>query len=325
MAGKPKTIVLKSDEQKKFSAEVFDLVRTQLAPKVGGNVNLAVKLAAEYFAPRLPAAVTATDLGDAIPQIAAKFTDESRQQASNTGRLPLNDETQKEWDSGRWRGKFTVHGLRSRFAAELKDGVDLTTSMLDAYVAELAAEKARVAELVNEHNDPDEKPLACVSAVHSGEKEFQPTVAFRLERDASGALVRRKHDQGDEYIEIGNFLVSEEDGTRIPYCKNCREAARAMVREAKEQADALKFQLATASVEKKPKLQKALEEVKELANAKLTFYTAAGAKRKLDAMNKTTESDKAFGDQLKKAAARVFGGTGTRSQRDWRRTRDGKR
>lgn len=296
MAGKPKHVVLKSDVEKKFSAEVFDLMRIKLTPKVGGNVNLGVKLAAEYFAPRKPATVTVAELGDAIPQIVAKFEAESKSVASNSGRLPLGDEAQKEWDSGKWRGKLTVHGLRQRFTAEIKDNVDLTTGMLDTYAAELAAEKAKVAELVSERDDPDSKPVACGSPVHRGSSEpFQPTIRFRLTRDDAGELVRMKHPQGAVFVEVGNFLVVPGDeenkvaASGVPYCPDCREAGWQLGRE---------------------------------TETKVTFYTFSGAQRKLGAMKKSTEGQVALGDQIKAAAARVFGGVGTRRQRaDWRQNR----
>lgn len=292
---KPRKIVLKLDEQKRFGAEVFDLVRTKLTPKIGGNVNLGVKLAAEYFAPRKPGEVTMVEVEAAIDKIVEKFEAETKKPAGNDGRLPLNDEAQMLWDSGQWRGKLTVHGLRKRFEAEIGDNVDLTVGMIDAFAAELAAEKARVVELANEHYDPDSKTVACESPVHRGEeKQFQPTVRFRLTRNDAGELVRMKHPQGDDFIEVGNFLVvpaGDVEGATdraVPYCADCREAAWALGRE---------------------------------TETKVTFYTTAYAKRKLGAMQKSAEGNAALGDQIKKAAARVFGGSGTRNQRDWRTTR----
>ncbi len=290
---KPKKIVLVSDGQKKFGAEVFDLIRTALAPMVGGNVNLGVKLAAEHFAPRKPATVTVTELETAIPAIAAKFEAESNRKPDNGGRLPLNDEAQKLWDSGQWKGKLTVHGLAEKYSAEIKDEVDLTTSMIDAYAAELAVEKARIAEIVDEKPDPDSEPVACGSSVHKGSSEpFQPTVRYRLTRNDAGELVRMKHPQGDSFIQVGNFLVvlndEGNDGAMVPFCSDCREAGWAYGR-ANEQ--------------------------------KVTFYTFSGAKRKLDATKKSAEGQVALGDMIKKAAAKVFGNSGTRNQRDWRNTR----
>ena len=299
---KPKKIVIASDNDKKFSSEVFDIVRTKLTPAVGGNVNLGVKLAAEAFAPRMPATVTAVELGDAIPQIAAKFWVDAKAKNEDRDdvRLPLNDEAQKLWDSGTWRGKLTVHGLRQRFSKEIADGVDLTVSMVNAYVAELAVEKARIVELVDEQPDPDSGPVACESPVHRGDdKTFQPTVAFRLERNSAGALIRRKHVQGDEYIVQGNFLILKgEDGAvtgQVAYCSECREAAREMARNTE------------------PPM-------------KLTFYTFAGAKRVQDAAAKSAEGNAALAAQLKSAGARTFGGSyGTRKVKtDWRQSR-GKR
>ncbi|HEY4494901.1 MAG TPA: hypothetical protein VJC01_00400 [Candidatus Paceibacterota bacterium] len=296
---KPKKIVLKSDGDKKFSAEVFDLVRTKLAPMVGGNVNLGVKLAAEHFAPRKPATVTVTELEAAIATITEKFEAESKSANSNTDRLPLGDEAQANWDSGKWKGKLTVHGLRQKFAAEIEDGVDLTTGMLDAYAAELAVEKAKIAELVSEHDDPDSKLAVCGSPVHRGDNApFQHTVRYRLTRNDARDLVRMKHPQGDSFIEVGNFLVvlndEGNDGAMVSYCPDCRDAAWQFGRE---------------------------------NETKVTFYTFAGAQRKLDAVKKSAEGQVALGDQLKKAAAKVFGGAGTRRDRarpDWRRSRGGR-
>lgn len=299
---KPKHIVTKSDEQKKFSDEVFNnLIRIQLAPKVGGNVNLAVKLAAEHFAPRMPATVTVAEMGDAIPQIAVKFETETKKQPpANDGRLPLNDEVQKMWDSGTWKGKLTVHGLRQRFAAEIKDGVDLTRSMIDAYVAEQATEKAKIVELVDEKVDPDSGPVACESPVHYGDNEpFQPTIRYRLTRNDAGELVRMRHSQGEDFIQIGNFLVVPADDEEktvdraVPYCADCREAAWSVGRE---------------------------------TETKVTFYTAVSAQRKLGKMRESAEGNAALAAQLKSAGARTFGGSyGTRKLGDWRRSRGAKR
>lgn len=297
---KPSKIVLKSDEQKKFSAEVFDLVRTKLASLVGGNVNLGVKLAAEYFAPRKPGEVTVEEMGDAIPQIAAKFEADTKSSAGDrngSDRLPLNDESQKLWDSGTWKGKLTVHGLRERFKAEIGDNVDLTLSMINAYVAELAAEKAAIAKLLDERPDPESGPVKCESPVHRGEeREFQPVVAFKLFRNDARQLERQKHDQGGELIRVGNFLVLKDEEGKVSgqaaYCAACRDAAREMARN---------------------------------ASIKLTFYTAAGAKRVQEAAARSAETNAAMMTQLRSAGARTFGGRGigkvARSDKDWRTTR----
>lgn len=297
---KPKKIVLVVDDQKRFGAEVFDLIRTKLAPMVGGNVNFGVKLAADSFVPRKPGEVTVAEMRDAIPQIAAKFTAEAKQPTNGSdGRLPLNDEAQKFWDSGEWRGKLTAHGLRQRFAAEIKDGVDLTRSMVEAYVTEQVAEKAKVSELVDEKADPDSKPVACESPVHRGSSDpFQPTVRYRLTRNDAGGLVRMKHPKGDDFIEVGNFLVvpagDEEKSVdrAVPYCADCREAAWALGRE---------------------------------TETKVIFYTASSAKRKLDAMKRAVEGHDALAAQLRSAGAKTFGGGyGTRKLGDWRRDRSGR-
>ena len=172
---KPPRIKLDSDNQKKFSAEVFDLIRTKLAPKVGGNVNLGVKLAAEYFAvqeilidgekkekPRMPATVTAVEMGDAIPKIAEQFAESAKKKslANDDGRLPLTngfdanvlnkhskpDNAQAMWDLGRWKGLITIRGLTAKYAVEIAAGGKLTEELVDGYAAELKAEKAKLNE-----------------------------------------------------------------------------------------------------------------------------------------------------------------------------------
>ncbi|OGD25535.1 hypothetical protein A2819_02075 [Candidatus Azambacteria bacterium RIFCSPHIGHO2_01_FULL_40_24] len=317
---KPKKIVLKSDSDKKFGAEVFDLIRTALTPKVGGNVNLGVKLAAEHFAPRKPATVTVVELETAISEIAKKFEAESGRKSDNDGRLPLNDEAQKLWDSGQWKGKLTVHGLRQRYAAEIKDGVDLTLSMLDAYTAELAVEKAKIAELVDEHDDPDAPAkFPCGVPSHRGENEpLKLQGRNLLFRNDAGELARMRHAKGDggEIIAGDVFVLTTsgaeefnsrekdpakhivlteaeiaEGGRRTIFCKNCRMAA--------------------------------LDEGRE-EGFKLTFYTWAGAQRVLDATKKSAEGKEQTSNLLRAAAARVFDSRGTRRDRarpDWRRNR----
>ena len=318
---KPKKIVLKSDGDKKFGAEVFDLVRTGLAQMVGGNVNLGVKLAAEHFAPRMPATVTVAELESAISEIAKKFEDESGRKIDNNGRLPLDTEAQDQWDSGRWKGRLTVHGLRKRFASEIGDNVELTTGMMDAYTAELAVEKAKVAELVSEHDDPDAPAtkFSCGVPSHRGANEsFTLQSRNLLFRNDAGELTRMRHAKGegseivagDVFVlttsEAEEFNSREKDpakhivlteaeiaegGRRTIFCKNCRMAA--------------------------------LDEGRE-ENLKLTFYTWAGATAKMVAAKKLAEGKEQTSNLLRAAAARVFGGSGTRRDRarpDWRRNR----
>ena len=320
---KPKKIVLASDGDKKFGAKVFDLVRTELAQMVGGNVNLGVKLAAEHFAPRMPATVTVAELETAIPQIAAKFGAEAKQQPANNGRLSLDDKAQENWDPPvqRWKGAFSVNMVRQRFAAELKDGVSLSTGMLDTFKAELAVEKAKVAELVSEHDDPDAPAtkFSCGVPSHRGANEsFTLQSRNLLFRNDAGELTRMRHAKGeggeivagDVFVlttsEAEEFNSREKDpakhivlteaeiaegGRRTIFCKNCRMAA--------------------------------LDEGRE-ENLKLTFYTWAGATAKLEVAKKSAEGTEQTSKLLRAAAARVFDGRGTRRDRarpDWRRNR----
>lgn len=299
---KPRKIVLVSDDQKRFGAEVFDLIRTKLALAVGGNINLGVKLAADYFAPRKPGEVTAVELGDAIPQIVAKFeADSAAEAASNHDRLPFEDEMQKDWDSGLYKGQVTVRGLFERFAAEIKDDVEISKSMFKAYLGELAVEKARVAELLNEQPDPGSVPVDCVFAAHRGDdRKFQPTFVHKLFRNDVGQLERQKHSQGGEFILVGNFLVLKDEetgqvtGETAAYCSPCRDAAREMARNAEP-------------------------------SIKITFYTTAGAKRVVAAAKSRVEIDAAAMRQIQSAGARTFGGRGagktSKVDSDWRTTR----
>lgn len=302
---KPKNIVTAMDEQKKFSQPGATELLRQIAEKQEWSLGFVVWAASKVVKPKAPADVTKDEIEVATAEIIARGKKEkdekedAKQPANgNDGRLPLNDEAQNLWDSGSWRGKLTVHGLRQRFVAEIKDGVDITASMVNAYVAEMATEKARIAELVAEQDDPDSKPVACGSPVHRGGNEpFQPSVAHKLFRNDAGQLVRQKHSQGDEFILVGNFLVLKDEEGRVSgqaaYCADCRDAAREMARNAE------------------PPI-------------KLTFYTASGAKRVQEAATRSAETNEALMSQLKSAGARTFGGGyGTRKLGDWRRSRGG--
>lgn len=303
--GRPPKIKMAVDEKKTFSQPgVIEALRA-ISEKQEWSLGFVVWAASEAVKPKAPADVSAADLEAATPEIISrgkreKGDKENGKVASNKdGRLPLNDEVQKLWDAGTWKGKLSVHGLRERFKAEIKDGVDLTLSMLDAYAAELATEKAKIFELLDEQPDPDSGPVSCESPVHRGdEKSFQPAVAHKLFRNSTGALERQKHYQGNEFILVGNFLVlKDEEGTvtgQAAYCAACRDAAREMARNAE------------------PPI-------------KLTFYTAAGTKRVQEAATRLAETNAALMSQLKSAGARTFGGLGqgkmARADRDWRTSR----
>ncbi|MBI2100975.1 MAG: hypothetical protein HYT47_03070 [Candidatus Vogelbacteria bacterium] len=293
---KPGHIVLKSDEQKKFSQPgAIELLR-KLANDQGWTYGFMVFAAAKYFEPKMPADVTSAELEAASAEIISRGKREKGEKGDgrpvNDGRLPLDTDAQANWDPPvyRWKGAFSVNMVQRRFAAEIKDGVDLTTSMLDAFKAELVMEKARVAELVSEHDDSDAPAkFPCGVPSHRGENEpFTLQSRHLLFRNDARELTRMRHAKGDggEIIAGDVFVLTTsgveefnsrekdpakhivlteaeiaEGGRRTIFCKNCRMAA--------------------------------LDEGRE-EGLKLTFYTWAGA---------------------------VFDGRGTRRQRDWHNTR----
>lgn len=299
MAGKPRKIVMAADDNKKFSQPGAIEVLRAISEKQEWSLGFVVWAASEVIKPKAPADVAVAEIEAATAEIVSRGKREKGEDGDAkkaSGRLPLNDESQKKWDSGEWRDKLTVHGLRQRFSTEIKDNVDLTMSMINAYAAELATEKARIVELLDEQPDPESKLVACGSPVHRGDSAmFQPTVRYRLTRNDAGELVRMKHPKGEDFIQTGNFLVvpagdEEKSVDRVvPYCPDCREAA---------------WQFGRAN------------------ETKVTFYTFAGAKRKLDAMKKSVEVNEALASQLKSAGARTFGNRGQgktwKTDRNWR-------
>lgn len=303
-----KPAVVAGDPTKFGQPGAIELLR-KLAEEQGWTLGFAVFTAASHFAPRKPGEVMADEIEKSkteivargLAQKGAKATETKKEANGGRERFPFSDEAQENWDLGRWKGLasgvyLTFAGLRGRFKAELAAGQEISTVQVDSYQAELEAERAKVAALVDEKPDPDSVAVACASPVHRGDKrEFQPTVAFRLERNANNELVRRKYPQGDEFMVTGNFLVvdDEEGGAKmVPYCAECREAARAYGRE---------------------------------TDTKVTFYTAAGAQRKLDAIARTAEGQSALADQLKAASRKPTFGFGSRKAGGFHNWRTGQR
>ena len=287
---RPGKITIAADGKKKFSAAVFEVIRTKFAPQIGGNVNDGVRRVAEHVAPRMPADVTVGELEDVIPQLVAKFVTESSSSNGHTndGRLPLDEDAQKCWDLGRWRGKLTVHGLEAKY----KGVAVISKEMVDAYSAELVAEKEKIAKIANEQ--PDGGVEVCGAPVHKGAREpFQLTKRFRPEKDqVTGEWRPKKHPQGDDLIQVGNiFIVIAEDGTasKVFFCPECRDEM---------------WQLARNSAQK------------------ATFYTRESAERKIGKMRESVEGQKSLAAQLQ-SAGNWARGTRKGGQGDWRQTRAG--
>ncbi len=309
---KPKKIVTVADDKKKFSQPgAIDVLR-RIAEKLEWSLGFTVWAASEVVVkPTMPADVSAADLEAMTAEIVVcgkREKGEKEGGKANDGRLPFDDQMQEDWNADLYKGQVTIHGIRQRFVAEIKDGVRISRSMFKAYLAELATEKAKIAELVDERDDPDSGQVACEAPPHRSYGDvmkFQPTMAFRIERGADGVFVRRKHDQGDEFIVQGNFLVVKDEegvGRAVPYCADCREVARQAARNA-------------------------INEDGNPAPIKTTFYTFSGAQRVLDRMRDKKDTDTAMMLQLRSAGARTFGGSyGTRKVKtDWHQSRGNRR
>lgn len=331
---KPKMIVTVADDKKRFSQTGAIEALKKIAEKNEWSLGFTVWAASEVVKPKAPADVSAADLEAMTAEIVSLGKREKAEKdgrPANDDRLPLNDEAQKLWDSGEWKGRLTINGLRQRFAAEIKDGVDLTTSMIKAYVAELAAEKAVVTELVSEKPDPDPlvagKVMPCAASRHYGDNvAVELTQRFLLERGDDGKLRRKQHGKGDggnivagELLRVGieaflgdippGVVRIEEAGKTLAfgvrYCGHCRSEALDDFRSRKDLP-----QTDPDWVERR---------------AVLTFYTVAGlrlvAKREAESVGRVSQARDLEGA----GSRRTFGAElGTRKLQDWRRDRGGR-
>lgn len=263
-------------DENRLRPEAFEVARLDLAPKLNGNVNFAVKTVADFVAPRKLGEVTADEIRASLDAIVAKT---KAGDAGDNDRLPLSGEAQDEWvrkNASRWYKKFSVEDVRERFSAEIRGGETITPEMLDTLATEKAAEEAQKRELVGERPDPKSETVSCVFELHKDGKprEFQPTTKFRITRGTNG-WERQRHPQGDDLIRVGNFYVPPTADSEEPradaYCHDCRELAWKMGRE---------------------------------TNTKLTFHDREGADRKIAAITKARQKVGAAANQLGLGARR---------------------
>ena len=312
--------VITAGDSSKFSQSGAIEMLRKLAEECGWTLGYAVFTAAEHFKPRLPAEVGAAEIASAIPALVEKGKVAKAAKAAeaqdNGHRADVRDrmdvDCREKWELGRWKGLFPIRVLLERCPTG-----PLTTALLDGLAAELKARKAADEAVIDERPDPYSGPVSCASPVHRGEeREFQPTVAFRVKGVDGGALVRMKFPKGDDYMIQGNFL--EIDARGVPYCADCREMAKVAVWEAKDSLPALQEAVFQASPQEKDDAKSRLKKAEDLAGAKLTFYTAAGVQRKLDAIKRSAESQEAFANQLKTAGQEKFGTQFFGSRKVWR-------
>lgn len=189
---------------------------------------------------------------------------------SNIMETVLSDDpaTQEAWKSGKWKNKVSIFGLQKK--AE-KLGRKLTETDIDTMVQGNEAHQ----RLVDEQDDPDTKPMLCEVPSHRGPSEpSQPRMKYIVYFDKDrGREVRKCHSNGGgDPIRDGEFLVSGVKMRR--YCPRCKAEARNRNEEIRDQA----FEAMNAGAIKR-------EEVPP----RLVWYTAAGAKRKTEAIMRSNE------------------------------------
>lgn len=299
-----------------------DAVKTGIE-KLASDLNVplakAMGLTKAYFLERntVQAKVTAAKFEHAYGEITAMYraqTEEERVEASDTGgRLPLSSGAQDKWDlkaQSPYYKAFSIQDVRDRFAGKIKAGEEITEQDLDTLKAEKEAEKAAIAKLVDARDDGAKE--LCGSPAHPDNvaKEFQLVAKFRIERGNEGAWRRKKHAQGTDDMEYGNVLVVGDQ--MVFYDDSCRQAAWDVIKKAKDDlaknGPTMRAAIAAEQdLTKKAALQVELDELTELANTKLTFYSRAGAQRKIDAITKAEQKNSALVDQVKAAGNRVGG------------------
>lgn len=290
----------------RFNDEVVAGIE-KLAKDLNVPKSAGMGLTKAYFLAKgkVQAKVTVADFKAAVAEIKAMHQEQSETRAADAddnSRLPLtdgtdpkiidnsgqNDDAQRDWKKGRWHKAFSIQDIRARFADKIKAGEQITSADLDTLKAEKAAEEALKKSLIDERPDPKSEPLDCLSPLHKdgAPRTFQPTTRFKIERSGDKQWRRRKHEQGDDFMTQGNFIVPQlgvdAEGNEIlssygdnypeelfkkPYCPSCRQAAWDL------NADS-----------PKPR--------------KVTFYDAENADRKIGAIMKNRKSKSAAMNEL---------------------------
>ena len=191
----------------------------------------------------------------------------------------LNDEAVAAFSAKEWAGKIVISQLLG-YARKL--GRLMSREDIGQWIA--AQEERRVKNdaggvglrsLLDERPDPDAAFVGpCGAERHQGANPaITPGSRFLLAKGADGRLVRRTHNGGGEAIVTGDFLVTA-DGAVVLYCRRCREAAR---RDAQR------------------------------GGYRLTWYTSAGAGRKVAAITAADERrERALAAEKAAAKTRMF-------------------
>jgi len=325
MASKPKKVVDMKDPRTFSQPGAYEAIKA-IAEANDWTNGFAVAMTAAHFEPKMPNSVTAADIEKAKAEIVVrglaqkgrKQTEAKKEASGGYDRFPFTGEGQENWDIGRWKelkygARMTFGGLRGRFKAEIVAGQEISTVQVDEYQKELEVKQAEYLELLDEKPDVDATgPATCGApeGFHKGVREFQDTQRYKRGELPDGSVYRQTHKGGNEAILVGNHMVVEEgeEPKAIPYCHTCRKAVWDMIGNAKNQLPVLQAALAKASGEDIARLKIEIEEVEQLAETRVNFYTRAGAKRKLDAIKQGVEGHAGVLGHLKGASKSSFGG-----------------
>lgn len=145
MAGKPPRIETQQDRTKRFDPETFNVIRTEVAPKVGGNVNDAVKLTADHFKANDQndlSAVAPDEVRDAMEPILASHVSQAEEEDEGREdvRTRLSKAAIEEFemkDASRWNRKFRVGDLIAWLGTKGYNEKNLAgPEVVDEFVAE---------------------------------------------------------------------------------------------------------------------------------------------------------------------------------------------
>ncbi|MBI2635009.1 MAG: hypothetical protein HYW79_00460 [Parcubacteria group bacterium] len=336
---KPRKIVVAADDKKRFSQQGVIEALKRIAEKQGWSLGFAVWAASEVVKPRMPADVTVAEIEAATAEIISRGKREKAEKdgssrPANDDRLLFDSEMQADWDAGLYKGQATVRGIRQRFAAEAKDGVEITRSMFRHYLSELAAEKAAIAELVAEQPDPDPlvagKKMPCATPRHRGYNEpVELTQRFLLERGDDGKLHRRQHGKGDGGDIVAGELL-RADAENFPWEIPPGEIPPGVVK-IEEAGKTLAYGIRCCGTCRSEALEdfRARKDLPQdhpdwvERRAVLTFYTVAGlrlvVKREAESAGRVSQARSLEGGA---ANRRTFGAEfGTHKSSDWKRDR----
>lgn len=228
MASKPKHIEIKSDKKNAFVPEAFEVLRTALAPKIGGNVNYGVKIAADYFKANGKSdlsTIGANEVLDALKAIAATHKpQEGEDDERGDVRAMIDDDSVDGWNAGEWRNQ----GWATDLIEALKvAGYGDQNRAPKAFVAKFFAEN--VAKLDKQVDGPEGSQCAlgekCTSVPNY---RFTPMSQNVLNYDGS---IKTHNKEGSplfgQPIRAGQYMVDREKQEVVgPVCHHDVTALR---------------------------------------------------------------------------------------------------